>query len=383
MFGVRGRQLGLFDSDHEELNKIAENLQKSTKPNNVVSVEFISELIFQWLKQHYFGKNTQNPTNYVLSECEKNIDVIEIWIPISHLHIESPFVLGNITFKTITKKFMDEYENSLRKALTEPKDIIRFEHHFERKRSKLQNLAVATMKIEAELEHAYEVALQETEKSLSILRFFSPTNTFPTRICYCAPIEKQHMDGRVFMVIKDGKVSNETSGFSDKNIEHWSISNQYLDEYAKIGLGFLGSLIYKSDMTDFQEKLMETLYLYSKASLAKNISDRLVYTLVALESIFLKDANEPIQDNISLRMAFMHPISVEERKLIVKNIKDTYALRSAFIHHGKHIKIEDLQTLRKFMLDTWLCLIEVITLASKNITKQQFFEELESRRLSG
>jgi len=35
------------------------------------------------------------------------------------------------------------------------------------------------------------------------------------------------------------------------------------------------------------------------------------------------------------------------------------------------------------MLDTWLCLIEVITLASKNITKQQFFEELESRRLSG
>ena len=91
-----------------------------------------------------------------------------------------------------------------------------------------------------------------------------------------------------------------------------------MDEYAKIGLGFLGSLIYKSDMTDFQEKLMETLYLYSKASLAKNISDRLVYTLVALESIFLKDANEPIQDNISLRMAFMHPISVEERKLIVK-----------------------------------------------------------------
>lgn len=382
-FGVRGRHLGLFDDDHKKLNKVAANLQQCTKPNDVVSVEFVAGLIFQWLKQEYLGKNTQNSIDFVLSKCEENIEDVEIWIPISHLHIESPFSLGNITFKTITKQFMDEYENSLKKNFTEPDDLSKFKHVFDRKRSKIQNLAVATMKIEAEPEHAYEIVLQETERSLSVLRFFSPTNVFPNKISYCAPIEKQHPDGKVYIAIKDGRILKDASGFSDKNIDHWHLSNQMLNEYAKIGLGFLGSLLKKKDLTDFQEKLFEALYLYSKASLAKNISDRLVYTLVSLETIFLKDANEPIQDNISLRMAFMHPVSIEERRLIVKNIKDIYALRSSFIHHGKHIKDEDLKTLKKFMYDTWLCFIEIITLSSKNITIKDFFDELEKRRLSG
>ncbi len=383
MFGVRGRQLGLFDDDHKKLVQIAENLQKSTKPNNVVSVDFLSEQIFEWIKLNYFGKNKEHPVKYILEECEKNIEEIEIWIPISHLHIQSPFKLGNITFQCITKSFMDDYENSLKKAFTDSKDLIRFEHHFERKRSKFQNLAVATMKIEAESEHAYELVLQESEKSLSILRLFSPANLYPTKICYCAPIEKQHMDGRVFFTLKGGKITNETSGFSDKSMDHWNLTNNDLNEYSKIGLGFLGSLLNKTDLTDFQEKLLESLFIYSKASLAKNVSDRLIYTLVALETMFLKDSNEPIQDNISLRMAFMHPVSIEERKLIIKNIKETYALRSSFIHHGKSVSIEDLETLKKFMVDTWLCFIELGNFANKNITKQQFFDELETRRLSG
>lgn len=383
MFAVRGKQFGLFDEDYTHLNQIAENLQKSTIPKNVVTVDLLSELIFEWLKQEYFGKNAQNATEFILSECEKQIKEVEIWIPISHLHIESPFILGKITFKTITKEFMDEYENLLIPKTTNPDELIKFEHHFERKRNKIQNLAVATMKIEAEPEQAYEIVLDKTERVMSILRFFSPTNLFPTKICYCAPIEKQHIDGRVYLVVKDGKVMQEASGFSDKSIEHWNLPNRDLDDYVKLGLGFLGNLLNKNDLTDFQQKLLETLFLYSKASLAKNLSDRLIYTLVALETIFLKDANEPIQDNISLRMAFMHPVSVEERKLIIKNVKDVYALRSSFIHHGKSISSGDLETLKKFMFDTWLSLTELISLATKDITKQQFFEELENRRVGG
>ena len=383
MFAIRGKQLGLFDEDYKNLNRIAENLQKSTNPKNVVSIDLISELIFEWLKQEYFGENTQNAIEFVLSECEKCIREVEIWIPISHLHIESPFILGKITFKTITKKFMDEYENSYKSEITNPDELIKLEHHFERKRSKIQNLAVATMKIEAEPKQAYEIVLDRTERVMSILRFFSPTNLFPTKICYCAPIEKQHIDGRVYLVVKDGKVIEEASGFSDKSIEHWNLSNEDLDTYTKVGLDFLGNLLNKKDLTDFQQKLLETLFLYSKASLAKELSDRLVYTLVALETIFLKDASEPIQDNISLRMAFMHPVSVEERKLIIKNVKDTYALRSSFIHHGKRVSSDDLETLRRFMFDTWLSLTELISLAAKDITKQQFFEELENRRVGG
>jgi hypothetical protein len=382
-FYVRRKLIGLFDEDYRNLNRVAEGIQKSTNPKNVISVDLISELIFEWMKQKYKGIALPSMTEFVLSECEKQVQDAEVWIPISHLHIEYPFVLGNITFKTITKSFMDELENSYKLGITNSDESLKLEHYLERKRSKIQNLAVATMRIKAEPKQAYNIVFEETERAMSILRFFSPTNLFPTKICYTAPIEKQHMDKEVYFVVKDGEVINESSELSDNSIEYWNLSNQDLDSYAKLGLGFLGNLLTKNDLNDFQQKLLETLFLYSKASLAKEVSDRLVYTLVALETIFLKNDNEPIQDNISLRMAYMHPVTLEERKAIVKNIKDVYALRSSFIHHGKQIKNEDLQVLKKFVYDTWITLTGLISLAAKGITKQQFFEELENRRIGG
>jgi hypothetical protein len=55
-------------------------------------------------------------------------------------------------------------------------------------------------------------------------------------------------------------------------------------------LGTLSSLLTADTLTDFQKTLLEALLLYSKSSLAKQVSDKLLYILVALESVFLKDS---------------------------------------------------------------------------------------------
>jgi hypothetical protein len=382
-FGIRGKLLGLFDEDYKNLHRIAENLQKSTNPKNVVSVELISEVIFDWIKQNYLGANLPQMTEFVLAECEKHIIEAEIWIPISELHIQVPFNLGKVTLRTITKEFMDNYENSTISKLTKPEDVEPVKQYFTRKRSQIQNRAVSIIKVEAEPRLAYQIAFEETERALSVLRLYSPTNLHPTKTCYVAPLEKQHKDGNVYLVVKDEKVIEYVSGISDKTANHWNLSKRDLDEYKTIGLGFLSNLLTTDTLTDFQQKLLEALFLYSRATLSKELSDRLVYTLVTLETIFVKDRKETLQDNISLRMAQMHPVSVQERKEIIKNIKAAYALRSSFIHHGESIDIDDLETLKKFMCNTWLSLIEVVLIASKDITTQEFFEELENRRVGG
>lgn len=383
MFHVRKKEIGLYNNDFKELLRIAENIQKSTNPKFIISVNRISEYIFEWIKQSYLGKIKDSPIDFILSECEKSIVKAEIWIPISELYIQNPFILGKITFKTITKEFMDNYENSKLSKLTKQEEIEKFRIYFNRNRSEMQNRAVAILKIEAERELAYELALEETERSLNVLRLYSPTNIFPKKTCYVAPMNKQQKDSNIYMVVKDEKVITHTSGISDKVAAPWFLSEADLDEYNKVGLGYLGGLLTKNDLTDFQQKLLEALSLYSKASLSKELSDRLLYTIVTLETIFIKDKNEPLQDNISLRMAQMHPVSVVERKEIIKNIKDAYGLRSSFVHHGKSVSINDLEILQIFMRNTWLSLIEVISFAAKNITLQGFFEELENRRVGG
>ncbi len=197
-FYVRGKLIGLFDDDYKNLTQIAEDIQKKSNPNNIVGVELISELIFEWIKQKYKGVEMPPMSEFVLSECEKQIDDVEIWIPIANLHLEAPFKLGNVTFRVITKNFMDEYETAIKSQLTDPEGIKAMESMFERKRSEIQNRAVAIVKVEAEKDHAYDIANEETERAMSILRFFSLTNLYPTQTCYSAPIEKQHLDGDVY-----------------------------------------------------------------------------------------------------------------------------------------------------------------------------------------
>jgi len=59
--------------------------------------------------------------------------------------------------------------------------------------------------------------------------------------------------------------------------------------------------------------------IYSRNSIATDISDKLLFVLVALESMLLKDSNEPLQKNIGERMAFLVGDSAQSRKVIANH----------------------------------------------------------------
>lgn len=374
--------VGLFDNDYKNLIRIAEAFQKSVAPKGAVSIELLEELLFDWIKFKSRNETELSTIEFVLSECEKQIKEYEIWIPISFLHIQSAFVLGKITFKAITKVMIDDWEaRLLTNAKEKENEAIKL--YFERNRKEIQGLAAATIKVEAESLRAYEIASEETEKAMSALRFFSPVNFFPTKVCYCAPWGKQHQDSHRYLLIQDNKVVEHTSKLRDKSKHYWNLSSEELEVYRSPGLEVFHFLLNKEKLTDFQEKYLEAVSIYSRSSLNKEISDRLLYTLMALETIFLRDSGEYIQDAISFRMAYMQPVSVEQRRAIISNVKKTYALRSAFVHHGQSVSVDNLATLEEFMKNTWLSLHALINYVVTDITKEKFFEQLENRRLAG
>lgn len=110
----------------------------------------------------------------------------------------------------------------------------------------------------------------------------------------------------------------------------------------------------------------------------KNPSDKLVYILVALESFLL--GNESIQNTISDGMAYFISSNKQERISIVENLKKAYGLRSKFIHHGE--TIEDLETLKEFMLNVWMFFSLVIQNANRFDNRKQFFKAIEDEKYS-
>jgi arginine/ornithine N-succinyltransferase beta subunit len=99
------------------------------------------------------------------------------------------------------------------------------------------------------------------------------------------------------------------------------------------GLDQLSKLVDEDGLSDFRRRLRTSLLAYSKGTTLPDVSDRLVYTLSALEGLFLKDSSEPIQQNLGERMAFLIEREAEARQKVVQNVRAAYGMRSKYIHH--------------------------------------------------
>jgi hypothetical protein len=121
------------------------------------------------------------------------------------------------------------------------------------------------------------------------------------------------------------------------------------------------------------------LLLYSKAGLSKNVTEKLLHIIGALEMILLRNDTEPIQQNIGERMAFVVGRNVKERKEIIKNFRKIYTVRSKFVHHG--IGVDEMELIRKFMWYTYLFFMMIIGTTEHYPTLDAFIEAIEERKL--
>lgn len=97
--------------------------------------------------------------------------------------------------------------------------------------------------------------------------------------------------------------------------------------------------------------------------------------------MLLKDTSEPIQQNLSERIAFL--FSPEKRLEIKKSVIRAYSLRSLFIHHGHAIGTDEIDALREFLLNGWAAVHGLINLTTRNQTKAEVFKMFEEAKMSG
>lgn len=374
--------VGLFEADYEQLVQIADSMSRSIEPPDLITAGTLENFIFDWVKQAYRGNTNEPMSASVLLDCEKVIRRCEIWIPISRFYIAAPFSFGRVAFKAITKQLIDDWQTNVLAKATEPSETDAINKGFERHRAAIQGLAVAIMTREAEPQQAYELCFEEVDRTIGILRFFWYGHLHPQKICYVAPFGSQHEDSYRFLIVNEGKIVGHHAGLTDRSRIHWNFGREEFETFGP-ELNILHTLLVSNERTDFQDMLLDALVLYSRSFLAKRIPDKLIYIFAAIESIFLKNSGELIQDSISLRMAYMHDVSVESRKNMIANIKSVYKLRSLFIHHGRRIDAKHLVVLEEFMRNAWLSVAALILLAPSGITREGFFDYLENRRLGG
>lgn len=274
---------------------------------------------------------------------------------------------------------LDEREEQFRSVDPQVGDQV--EQVFRKWRKELQ-AAPATISLLAEPIRAREIAFEEAEKSIALLRFFDPANCFPKVRSYWALLGLEKLYKSTDLIVRNEKILSRSDSALIKGAPSALLDNSAISSIRASGLDTLGQILAKpeAERDDFETQLLGAILLYSKNTLADDPSDRLVYILAALESMLLKDGNEPIEKNLGERMAFLIGQTIEARRAVVRNTAETYRHRSSFVHHGQLIK--ELEAVAEFMRNSWMCFSALVRHVGTYQSKSQLIDALEQRKMS-
>lgn len=376
------RYMGLFDEGYKDLVRLAEKIQKVKTVRDRASTTLLIDLIFKWIESKYLQKSDGPMTGYVLAECEKELREIEVWLPVAMLSIECDITIGRVTLKTVTEGMLDPWFSAIAESALPGNTTAQIQQRLDEWRREMQGFAAATVKLFAEPRRASEIAFEEADRAVALLRFYSPANYIPGLISYCTLRGREHVEGTTQLIVREGRIEGYSEHSLNRSSPFWILDAEHIAEFEACGLRTLSELLIKEKPTEYQAALLDSVLLYSKAALAKNPTDKLIATLVALESFLLKDGNESIQQNLAERIAFLFKVSAKERMEKKRQVLRAYGLRSAFIHHGHQIDTEEMDRLQEFLLTAWLSFNILVEAAHTYATKEQLFDQLEEWKMT-
>jgi hypothetical protein len=377
LFEHDSQWIGIVGDNFESFERMAERLHQSQPLRDLTAVTFIRETAFDWMEGKHKNARSETLTEYILKRTEEEVKDFEIWVPLHRTYLESSFQMGRVILRTITREMMDEAEAKV-PASNDPETAAAVRIAFARDRSAIQGCAAAALKIRAEKTKAVEVAREQAETAAAFLRFLSPANWTPKLRSYCTPLGSENVRRRAELFLQGNSIMTYSRGVLDSG-DAWALSNS--DLASSPGLANrLSELAAEPSKIPFRQNLYDALLIYSRNSVAIEPADKLIFILVAVESMLLRNSNEPIGQNIGERMAFLIGNSLETRKAIVANVDEVYRLRSSFIHHGN--SISDLEVLSTFMLNAWTCFVNLLGNADHFQTKDALISALEDRKLS-
>lgn len=377
------KAIGLRECDYQQFDELIENLYKRKEINRLLSKTYIENILFNWFEKKYKGELGDSITflSYLKDESEKRIKETKVSIPISFLDIQKPFMIGNVRFEYFTKDFFDEFIKEIsEKAKQQPNyNEIQFNEGYRDMRRKYQGKVFSSIAVNAEEEKCLEIAMQETEKSLTILRFFSPAVFVPEVPSYFGRMGHTELP-QDYVFIFHNTFPKITENIAEIREFIWTITEDQLNQLKILGLEVASKLIAQTEYSDFEKLLINSISLFARAITSNTFNDKLVFSLVSIETLLLKNSQEPIQNNVGQRISFLTSQELKDRKNIMKEIQKAYDLRSSYVHHGE--TKEDYMLLQKIQHLVWVALRNVLFMKDKFKSQKDLIDYIEDLILS-
>ena len=376
VFWVSGAmRVGWVGEAFQPIKTLVEKMGQLKPIRDLISDEFLLHEICGWLCDSLECRRSDGLADYLTTRINEVVKDHEIWIPLFRTYSSREFGLGPVRFQSISRKIMDEWWTRIPPHVLEDQRNV---SALNKRRSELQARLAACIRVRADEKKAVELARAAAQNATALLRFLSPATLNSRLTSYCTPGGTEGVDVCIELFMDKGRIGTMSRGVPDHRNTDWR-----LDASIELRPGVLENLDRLATdpvSTEYRKSLYDALILYSRQPLAREISDKLVFTLSALESMLLRDSNEPIQKNLGERMAFLIGQSVQQRKDIVKNIDEVYRIRSAFVHHGQTAR--HVETVDRFLVNAWATMSRLLDFVPRFRTKAALIGALDDQKMS-
>ncbi len=370
-----GRTFGWFSEDYVAVKGLASTLCAHTDLKEKVSHSFVMDLLFEWLQHSLEGKIKVSFADHLQARLDTAVKKREIWVPLFETFSSVDFTIGEVSFRSIDRSMFDEFFSNIGKIPAEHQKMV--EEKNLRTRAKFQAKLAACVSVEAEGTKALEIAQVKATEATNLLRFLSLANFTCKLQCYAVPVGFE--DARTWhsFEVAEGKLVQMNSSSTQRGSPRWCI-----DENRQGFQGLLGLLanLASDQSTLYRQALWTSLQVYGRNNITRIISDKLLFVIASLEAFLLKEASEPIQANLSERMAFIIGKSLEQRKQIVRSVKFAYGLRSKVVHHAQ--TLDETEKLDEFFEFAWLTYFELLNNMLHYKDRIAYLSAIDDRKLS-
>ncbi len=296
---------------------------------------------------------------------------VDVWVPIAHLEIESRFPFGPVDISPITAEMINRLEADALKSA--PNQDAQIRGLFDSLRNKMQGYAAVVVRLEAVSERAGLEGLAIAREALNLLRFFSPAAPDASLLCPTSLLGSEMVPSSNVLVLGDGSFSY-SEGVSANGVTYWRMSNARLAELRQ-AFDTTGALIRKEQLDEFEQAVRSGMILFGAAATFGEPSDRLVYTLSAMEGVLLKHELEAAPYSVEERMAQLLANDVVKPDEIAHNVRAAYRLRSR--HGSLQWSGHDREVLQGFVRYAQGVLLIALHNVSNFGTRAQFIEAIE------
>ncbi|WP_207882647.1 HEPN domain-containing protein [Pseudomonas sp. 30_B] len=291
------------------------------------------------------------------------------------------FKIGNATFFPGDKEQVDKiYINAcdvLKTTLTSSEDRVHYAQLISKvTQEELLGGCVVAVEVDAEPIRAFEIAKQEANRALDLLRLVSAT-LHPILEDIRIGLKGDHPRAqRTGFIFSEGSFQSESDSIG--SVRPLELNRQTIEHMNTIGASKISEALQKSQANNLEEKLIQSIHWFSSAKMQDENENKLLCLIIALEALFKAEPGNSIGGTVAESVALITSDKIEHRRQTIKIVRDGYSKRSGVAHGGqKTISDGDIATLTIVTIDTILETIRKLNDFSSQKELMSWIEELK------